>query len=113
MSGLGVCLVWGVYARGCLVWGVSAPGGGGCLLWGVSGWGVSALRGGVCCGGCVSKHALRQTPSLWTESQMPVKALPWPNFVAAGNKFSVKSYSINCLPMIYFLVLSPTALLSI
>ena len=24
------------------------------------------------------------TPPLWTESQTPVKTLPWPNFVAAG-----------------------------
>ena len=24
-------------------------------------------------------------PLLWTESQMPVKTLPWPNFVVAGN----------------------------
>ena len=24
-------------------------------------------------------------PPLWTESQTPVKTLPWPNFVAAGN----------------------------
>ena len=23
-------------------------------------------------------------PPLWTESQTPVKTLPWPNFVAAG-----------------------------
>ena len=34
--------------------------------------------------GCVSQHALRQTPPLLTESQTPVKTLPWPNFVAAG-----------------------------
>ena len=67
--------------------GVSAPGGG-CLLWGVSApRGVSApgvsTPGGVCSRG-VSQHALRQTP-LWTESQTPVKTLPWPNFVTAGN----------------------------
>ena len=36
-------------------------------------------------GVCVSQHALRQTPPLLTESQTPVKTLPWPNFVAAGN----------------------------
>ena len=29
----------------------------------------------------------RYTPP-WTESQTPVKTLPWPNFVAAGNKTS-------------------------
>ena len=45
--------------------------------------GVSPPRG-VCSGGVVSQHALRQTPPL-TESQTPVKTLPWPNFVAAGN----------------------------
>ena len=33
----------------------------------------------------VSQHALRQTPPPWTESQTPVKTLPRPNFVAAGN----------------------------
>ena len=53
--------------------GVCLPApGGGCLL-----------PGGVCSGGWVSQHALRQTP--WTESQTPVKTLPWPNFVAGGN----------------------------
>ena len=68
--------------------------GGGCLLPG--GVGGSGL-GGVCSGGgvwsgpggVVSGHTLRQTPSppLWTESQMPLKTLPWPNFVAAGKNF--------------------------
>ena len=47
--------------------------------------------GGVCSGGSapgggVSQHALRHPPPLWTESQTPVKTLPLPNFVAAGNK---------------------------
>ena len=73
------CLLWGVvYFRGCLPGG-SASGGvsalGGCLPWG----------GGVCSQGGVSQHALRQTPPPLTESQTPVKTLPWPNFVAAGN----------------------------
>ena len=42
-------------------------------------WGVYLLLGGV------SQLVLRQTPPLLTESQTPVKTLPWPNFVAAGN----------------------------
>ena len=73
----GVYLVLGVY----LVGGVLSPGGvsgaGGCLLQG-------GLLRGVSAPGGVSQHALRQTPPLLTESQTPVKTLPWPNFVAAG-----------------------------
>ena len=38
-------------------------------------------------------------PSLWTESQMPVTTLPWPNFVAGGkngvNQVFRKSKSIR------------------
>ena len=41
-------------------------------------------RGGVCSGGGISQHALRQTPLPPVDKQMPVKILPWPNFVAAG-----------------------------
>ena len=55
----------------CLVWGGWVSGPGGCL----PGPG----------GGLASQYALRQTSPLWTESQTPVKTLPWPNFVAAGN----------------------------
>ena len=69
------------------------PGGGGCSGDGSGLGGVSALGGACSPRGCllpwgvvVSQHALRQTPPLWTESQTPVKTLPWPNFVAAGNK---------------------------
>ena len=70
--------------RGVVAWSGGMPGlGGG----GVPGLGGSAPRGGVCSGGgLASQHALRQTPPLWTESQTPVKTLPWPNFVAAGNE---------------------------
>ena len=50
----GGCLLWG----GCLLLGVSAPGGG-CLLQGVS-----------VPGGGVSHHALRQTPTLWTDRRL-------------------------------------------
>ena len=47
---------------GCLLLGwMSAPGGCVCS-WGVSAPGGSLLWGGVCSGGCVSQHALRQTP---------------------------------------------------
>ena len=64
--------------------------GGGCMLpGGVSSGGGVYSRGvsapvGPALGVVVSQHALRQTP-LWTESQTPVKTLPWPNFVAAGS----------------------------
>ena len=93
-------LLWGVLApRGCLLWGgvcsqrVCSHGG---LLQGVSALGgvcsgeVSAPRGstpmgGVCSRGVVSQHALRQTPSLWTESQMPVKHYLGYNFIVASN----------------------------
>ena len=57
--------------------------------------GVSAL--GVWSQGVVSQHALRQTLPPWTESQTPVKTLPWPNFVAAG-KYALPriTYSLAC-----------------
>ena len=87
----GGCLVWGVWSQGGVCSGGSGPGGsalggsgpGGCPLQGVSGpRGVSApVVGGLLRG--VSAHEA-DTP-LWTESQTPVKTLPWPNFVAAGN----------------------------
>ena len=68
---------------GCLLrGGVSAPRG--VCSRGVSAPGGSAL--GVCSGGgCIPGCTEAETP-LWTESQTPVKTLPWPNFVAAGNK---------------------------
>ena len=59
--------------------GVSAPGG--CLVRGGSGRG-GLLPGGYGIPACTEADTL----PLWTESQMPVKTLPWPNFVAAGNK---------------------------
>ena len=49
---------------------------------GVSG-GVSG-PGGVGGGGGIPA-CTEADPPLWTESQTPVKTLPWPNFVAAGN----------------------------
>ena len=88
----------GVWEWGVCSCGVSAPGG--CLL-----PGGSAVEGGVCSGGVSagesavggggvwSQDTLRQRPPpLWTESQMPVKTLPWPNFVAAGNNQSSWNY---------------------
>ena len=63
---------------------------------GVAGWVVPGVWGGVwsrgvCSGGCVWSgggggiQACTEADSpLWTESQTPVKTLPWPNFVAAG-----------------------------
>ena len=69
----GVVSAWS-WAGVCLVPGGGLPGRGGCL----------PGRGGL-----ASQHALRQTPLLWTESQTPVKTLPWPNFVAAGNKMKI------------------------
>ena len=61
---------------GGLVWGVSAPGG------------VSAPRG-VWSDEGISQHTLRQTPLPPVDRQTPVKILPWPNFVAAGNEVYV------------------------
>ena len=69
--------------------GVSAPGGVS-DTGGLSALGSVCSRGrGVCSGrvsapGGVSQHALRQNPPLLTESQMPVKTLPCPNFVTGG-----------------------------
>ena len=82
-SGPGGCLLLGGSALG----GSLVPGGWGALVQsrGVCSWGGSAPRG-------VSQHALRQNPPLWTESQTPVKTLPWPNYVAAGK------YTIYTVP---------------
>ena len=52
--------------------GVSAPGG--CLV-----GGVSAPRGYI--------PACTEADTPPVDRQMPVKILPWPNFVAAGNNF--------------------------
>ena len=47
-------------------------------------WGVCSQLGGVLpAGGHTWSHT--HPPPLWAESQTPVKTLPWPNFVAAGN----------------------------
>ena len=82
MSAGGRCLLWGLCSGV-----VSAPGGVSAPR-GICSQGVCA-PGGVCSQGGllqgVSQHVLRQTPPPpWTESQTPVKTLPWPNFVAAG-----------------------------
>ena len=110
---LGGCLFWGggfSWGRGCLLpgGGVSGLGGGcsrGCVcvcsgggvVWsrvGVCSWGgVSSPRGvsapgGVCSweGVCIPACTEADTHPPLTESQTPVKTLPWPNFVAAGKK---------------------------
>ena len=112
-TGRSLTVCWSLLPGGGLVWGGLVPGGlvqGGCLVWGVPGQGglvpggVSGLEGclvwrGAWSGGVWSlgeclvwdgiQHALRQTPLL-TESQTPVKTLPWPNFVAAGNKLQTR-----------------------
>ena len=67
-------------ARGGLVpggfwsWGGLVPGG----IWCRGVWSGGSGPGGI------FQHALRQTPPV--DRQTPVKILPWPNFVAAGNK---------------------------
>ena len=69
--------------------GVSAPrgvyGGGGSASRWVSAPGGSTPMGGLLPrGGYPIMHWGRLPPPL-TESQTPVKTLPWPNFVATGN----------------------------
>ena len=86
---------WSASGGGCLLLGgVPGPGGsaslGGCLVW------EGVCSGGICLpggsapggGGWVSQHALRQTPLPLppVDRHTLVKILPWPNFVAAGNK---------------------------
>ena len=73
-------------------------------------WGVYLVRGGTWSGGCTwsggvcqvhppgtrytPRDQTRYTPP-WTESQTPVKTLPWPNFVAAGKKpFHFSNFAI-------------------
>ena len=76
----------------CLLQGVSALGG--VCSWGdVSSQGVSAPEGvsapgdrvSAPGGGCGIPACTEADTPPWTESQTPVKTLPWPNFVAAGN----------------------------
>ena len=66
---------------GCLLRGGLVPGA-------VCSRGVSGPRGGVvsALGGGIPACTEANTLPPWTESQTPVKTLPWPNFVAAGNK---------------------------
>ena len=59
--------------------GGSARGGEGGICSGGDSGGMVSGRGGI------SQHALRQTPLPPVDRQTPVKILPWPNFVAAGN----------------------------
>ena len=55
--------------------GMSGPGGGGDVCSGAGGQGIPACT-----------EADHPPPPPLTESQTPVKTLPWPNLVAAGNK---------------------------
>ena len=66
MSAPGGSVPGGVSALGGFAWGCLLPGG------------LSAPGGGG-----IPACTEANTP-LWTESQMPVKTLPWPNFVAAS-----------------------------
>ena len=69
-----------------------------CLLGGVSPPGESAPRG-IWSRGCVSAPGGGRAPLplLWTESQTPVETLPWPNFVAAGNKTNQALFQITMM----------------
>ena len=67
----GMCLLLGGSARGGLVWGG--------VLWEV-------CSGRVCSGGVYPSMYWGRHPFPPVDRQTPVKILPWPNFVAAGNK---------------------------
>ena len=95
----GVCLVRGGSAWSFGQGGLLGPGGGVCLVWGGLVWGGGGLPGprgvglwsrgglpGLVGGAGIPACTEADTPPLWTESQTPVKTLPWPNFVAAGKK---------------------------
>ena len=78
----------GVCSGGVSALEVSGPGGG-LVPGGVCSGG--SVPGGSALGGCLVREGgspCRSTPPPppWTESQTPVKTLPWPNFVAAGNE---------------------------
>ena len=74
-SGLGgVGLVRGGLVLGGWVWSRGGMVPGGCLVW-----------GGVWSGGYIPAYTNSDPPPP-VDRQTPVKILPWPNFVAAGNK---------------------------
>ena len=64
----------------CSQGGGSGPGGRGVWVW--SRGCVGLVPGGVGLGGGIPACTEADTPPLWTESQTPVKTLPWPKFVA-------------------------------
>ena len=67
-------------------WSRGVPGLGGYLvLGGVSALGGFQPGGRLLVGGIPACTEADTPPPLLTESQTPVKTLPWPNFVAAGN----------------------------
>ena len=85
----GVSAPEGSALGGCLLPGRGVCSGGGCLLpGGVCSQG-GLLPGGICSrgvsapGGCVPEYTEADPP---VDRHTFVKILPWPNFVAAGNK---------------------------
>ena len=88
----GGCVLRGVCSRRCLLpgdvcsQGVSAPRGRVSAPRGVSAPGGVCSRGGLPPGEVGIPACTEADTPLppWTESQTPVKTLPWPNFVAAG-----------------------------
>ena len=79
---------WGGSPRlgGLLARGGSTCWGGLLAGWGLTAGGVSLLGGLLAWGSPCQGGSPCQRPPLWTESTTPVKTLPWPNFVAAGNE---------------------------
>ena len=78
---------------GCLLWVGGVCSWGGCLFPGRSARGRGCLLPGRC---GIPACTEADIPPL-TESQMPVKTLPWPNFVAAGNNKKVFQPKANRL----------------
>ena len=79
-TGRSLTVCWRLLPGGVWSGGVSAPGG-------VPSPGVCAWSGGVpgLGGSGIPACTEADPPTPWTESQTPVKTLPWPNFVVAGN----------------------------
>ena len=99
-SALGGSALGGVCSWGCLLPGgwCLLPGGGGASALGGPGprgrgvWSQGVCSGGLLQGGIPACTEADTLPAQWTESQTPVKTLPWPNFIAAGNKEKRKKH---------------------